>query len=113
MTSRPWSKYSKGSSAYMRNHPDEAKAIKAQRGGKKVNGGSSDPMEDVDEETKKAMDEERKKKGICYSSSQPSYLAQELQEFLNVMKSRTTKKTWKNDEVTIPSKCFYSNSSFF
>lgn len=27
-------------------------------------------------------------------------VAQELQEFLNVMKSRTTKKTWKNDEAT-------------
>ena len=106
MTSRPWSKYSKGSSAYMRNHPDEAKAMKAQRGGKKMSRGSSGSPEDVDEETKKAMDEERKKKGIWYSSSS-SHLAQELQEFLNVMKSRTTKKTWKNDEVTIPSKCSF------
>ena len=30
-------------------------------------------------------------------------VAQELQEFLNVMKSHSTKKTWKNDEVTQPS----------
>ena len=101
MTSRPWSKYSKGSSAYMRSHPEEARTMKVQRGDKKMGGKSSGPVEDVDEETKKAMDDEKKRKGTsCFI---PSCLAQELQEFLNVMKSRTTKKTWKNDEVTAPS----------
>lgn len=48
------------------------------------------------------MDEDRKKKGK--SAFVESNVAQELQEFLNVMKSRTTKKTWKNDEVTAESR---------
>ena len=58
--------------------------------------------EELDEETKAKVDEDRKKKGR--NAFVGLNVAQELQEFLNVMKSRTTKKTWKNDEVTAESR---------
>ena len=63
--------------------------------------------EELDEETKAKVDEDRKKKGR--NAFVDLNVAQELQEFLNVMKSRTTKKTWKNDEVTAESRVY----SFF
>ena len=62
MTSRPWSKYSKGSSAYLRKHPEEAKEKKGQS--KSGKGGSKGAEgEEMDEEAKREVVEERKKKG--------------------------------------------------
>ena len=57
MTSRPWSKYSKGSSAYLRKHPEEAKAMNKQSKANAVQG------EDVNSEEDLEKEEERKKKG--------------------------------------------------
>ena len=57
MTSRPWSKYSKGSSAYLRKHPEEAKAMSKQS---KANG---DQEEGTNSEEDLEKEEERKKKG--------------------------------------------------
>ena len=62
MTSRPWSKYSKGSSAYLRKHPEEAKEKKGLgKSGKGVSKGAEG--EEMDEEAKREEEEERKKKG--------------------------------------------------
>lgn len=91
MQSRPWSKYSKGSSAYSRLHPNEKSVSKK----KEVDGSEDD---DLSDEAKKELASNQKKKGINGISL--LFIAQELQEFLNVMKSRNTKKTWRNDEVT-------------
>lgn len=57
MTSRPWSRYSKGSSAYNRLHPDDKPV--------KTNSKSALPAEneDLDEEEKAKVEEDRKKKG--------------------------------------------------
>ena len=98
MSSRPWSKYTKGSSAYQRKHPEEAKAA----GGEKK-AMTKNPSQDTeeDEEKKKEDEEKRKKKGGSGASCLD--LAQELQEFLNVMKSGRTKKTWRNDEAVVAS----------
>ena len=61
MTSRPWSKYSKGSSAYLRKHPEEAR----EKGPVKSGRGASKGVEgdEMDEEAKREEEEERKKKG--------------------------------------------------
>ena len=91
MQSRPWSKYSKGSSAYSRIHPEE-KSVSKQ---KEVDGSEEEELSD---EAKKELVSNQKKKGK--NRNRVWFLAQELQEFLNVMKSRNTKKTWRNDEVT-------------
>ena len=91
MQSRPWSKYSKGSSAYSRIHPEE-KSVSMQ---KEVDGSEEEELSD---EAKKELVSNQKKKGK--NRNRVWFLAQELQEFLNVMKSRNTKKTWRNDEVT-------------
>ena len=93
MQSRPWSKYSKGSSAYTRLHPEDKSSRR-----QKDKAVSDD--EDLSDDAKKELAENKKKKGEHDTLS--SSIAQELQEFLNVMKSRTTKKTWKNDEATAP-----------
>ena len=62
MTSRPWSKYSKGSSAYLRKHPEETKEKKGLgKSGKGVSKGAEG--EEMDEEAKREEEEERKKKG--------------------------------------------------
>ena len=95
MQSRPWSKYSKGSSAYSRIHPEE-KSVSKQ---KEVDGSEEEALSD---EAKKELVSNQKKKGK--NRNRVWSLAQELQEFLNVMKSRNTKKTWRNDEVTSSSK---------
>ena len=95
MQSRPWSKYSKGSSAYSRIHPEE-KSVSKQ---KEVDGSEEEELSD---EAKKELVSNQKKKGK--NRNRVWSLAQELQEFLNVMKSRNTKKTWRNDEVTSSSK---------
>lgn len=95
MQSRPWSKYSKGSSAYSRIHPEE-KSVSKQ---KEVDGSEEEELSD---EAKKELLSNQKKKGK--NRNRVWFLAQELQEFLNVMKSRNTKKTWRNDEVTSSSK---------
>lgn len=91
MQSRPWSKYSKGSSAYLRIHPEEKSVAKQ----KEVDGSEEEELSD---EAKKELVSNQKKKGK--NRNRVWFLAQELQEFLNVMKSRNTKKTWRNDEVT-------------
>ena len=91
MQSRPWSKYSKGSSAYSRIHPEE-KSVSKQ---KEVDGSEEEELSD---EAKKELVSNQKKKGKNRNGIW--FLAQELQEFLNVMKSRNTKKTWRNDDVT-------------
>ncbi len=57
MTSRPWSKYSKGSSAYMRKHPEEAKTMNKQSKANVAQGEGANSEEDLEKE------EERKKKG--------------------------------------------------
>ena len=93
MLSRPWSKYSKGSSAYNRLHPEDKPSKK------KLEKVVSEE-EDLSDEAKKELVENKKKKGR--NRIEYYIVAQELQEFLNVMKSRNTKKTWKNDEVTVP-----------
>lgn len=54
--SRPWSRYSKGSSAYTRSHPNE-KTSKS----KKERTEAEDA--DMDEETRKELAENKKKKG--------------------------------------------------
>ena len=95
MQARPWSKYSKGSSAYSRIHPEE-KSVSKQ---KEVDGSEEEELSD---EAKKELVSNQKKKGK--NRNRVWFLAQELQEFLNVMKSRNTKKTWRNDEVTSSSK---------
>lgn len=80
----------------MRKHPEEAKTMNKQSKANVAQGEGANSEEDLEKE------EERKKKGRigwCVW-----FIAQELQEFLNVMKSRTTKKTWRNDEVTAASK---------
>ena len=95
MQSRPWSKYSKGSSAYSRIHPEE-KSVSKQ---KEVDGSEEEELSD---EAKKELVSNQKKKGK--NRNRVWFLAQERQECLNVMKSRNTKKTWRNDEVTSSSK---------
>lgn len=57
VTSRPWSRYSKGSSAYSRLHPDDKNAKTSSKPS------PSAENEDLDEEEKEKVDEERKKKG--------------------------------------------------
>ena len=57
---------------------------------------------ELSDEAKKELVSNQKKKGK--NRNRVWFLAQELQEFLNVMKSRNTKKTWRNDEVTSSSK---------
>ena len=56
MQSRPWSKYSKGSSAYSRIHPEE-KSIAKQ---KEVDGSEEEELSD---EAKKELVSNQKKKG--------------------------------------------------
>lgn len=56
MESRPWSRYSKGSSAYTRSHPNE-KPSKT----KKDNAEVEDV--DLDDDTRKELAENKKKKG--------------------------------------------------
>ena len=62
MQARPWSRYSKGSSAYLRLHPEEKEAMekKASEKEEEVN------EEEEDEETKKQK-EMQKKKGLQWT----------------------------------------------
>ena len=60
--SRPWSKYSKGSSAYTRLHPED-KPMK-----RKTKTVEVDENEDLSDDAKKELAENKKKKGMkwCY-----------------------------------------------
>lgn len=59
MQSRPWSKYSKGSSAYTRLHPEE-KSIRKKSEKTNVD---EDEDEDLSDDAKKELIENKKKKG--------------------------------------------------
>ena len=62
MTSRPWSKYSKGSSAYLRKHPEEAKEKKGQsksgKGGSKGAEGEEIGQRGADETSERGLSNE-------------------------------------------------------
>ncbi|KAK8795638.1 hypothetical protein WA158_000295 [Blastocystis sp. Blastoise] len=73
-TKRPWSRHSKGSSAYERIHGKETPKEK-----------EIDTKEEASEEkTEEQQKNEAKSK--------------QLEEFLNILKSRNTRKMWKNEE---------------
>ncbi|ORX45758.1 RNA-binding domain-containing protein [Piromyces finnis] len=84
---RPWSKYSQGSSAYMKkiNEENEAKRIEREK-------------EEKRQRNKLQVEKELERKKKFLSEIYGDETDEKLQEYLNVMKPRSHAKTWTNDD---------------
>lgn len=87
---RPWSRHSRGSSAYSSQHPEESEAAR-----KKVA---------QDQEQERVRMENEKKRKFLFSvyggedaMDNDPVQAAELDKYLNAMKSKSQTKTWEND----------------
>jgi len=84
---RPWSKYSQGSSAYMKriNEENEAKRLEREK-------------EEKRQKNKLQVEKELERKKKFLTEIYGDETDEKLQEYLNVMKPRSHAKTWTNDD---------------
>ncbi|ORX86199.1 RNA-binding domain-containing protein [Anaeromyces robustus] len=84
---RPWSKYSQGSSAYIKriNEENEAKRLEREK-------------EEKRQKNKQQVEKELERKKKFLTEIYGDETDEKLQEYLNVMKPRSQTKTWTNDD---------------